>query len=389
MKTTHKPPQGVRVISEIRTQKQEIQAYIQKYYISKNRKQATITVQRYALEILYNCTDKYKPEELTLEDLEIIPSYCRKDLKLDPATINTNVLARIKTYLKRRGCYELAEAIKELRVREPEKYYDTLTQAEIKQIYQSIGQRTYHHGEYQKRLYRAIFTLALNTGQRREAIAQLNLEDLDLENKQIMFIRGMKNDRIHRSRIMDICVKHILEYLDLRPTTLKNEPALFVSPQKYERITGKYVNNTVKTLVAGAGINKKITAHSIRRTFIELADTAGLSMEDQKAGTGHKKMQTLCEYHDKLKPRIIPEDSYNAIFQGVYGDVVQPEPLIKKPGSRRPILDNGVEDLIQRATEKLLEGAIDKETFKLIIATQSGLVKNNESEVKMNVPGYL
>ena len=142
-----------------------------------------------------------------------------------------------------------------------EKKKPALTTQEIKRMKQKIDKNPYHKNINRDKL---IFSLGVSTGLRVSAISQLNVEDVDLENKKINVIE--KGDRYRVIEFGDNLKVLFEEYLKDRNKYFKdvNSNAMFLS-QKKSRIA----NNAIRNLLAkyAEGItDKHVSAHTLRRT---------------------------------------------------------------------------------------------------------------------------
>lgn len=92
-------------------------------------------------------------------------------------------------------------------------------------------------------------TLFLNCGMRLAELVGMNLDDIDLENRQIrLFGKGHKERMVY---LNDACMEALRLYLGKRNTMeglLPQEKAVFITRRRKERIS----NRRVEQLVTGA-----------------------------------------------------------------------------------------------------------------------------------------
>lgn len=142
-----------------------------------------------------------------------------------------------------------------------EKNKPALTTKEIKNMSKKIDDNPYHKNVNRDKL---IFSLGVATGLRVSAISQLNVEDVDLENKRLQVIE--KGDRYRVIEFGDN-LKELFElYLADREKYFGgiSTNAMFLSQKK-----GRITNNAIRNLLAkyAEGVtDKHVSAHTLRRT---------------------------------------------------------------------------------------------------------------------------
>lgn len=135
-----------------------------------------------------------------------------------------------------------------------------LTADEVNQMIQNI----HEHAETKlKNRDLCIFVMGVTTGLRSAAILQMNVEDIDFENRKIRVIE--KRNKTYDVMIDDTLYQCLLDWLvDRRKYFPKVETdALFVS-QWGERLSYRGINYMLQRY--SQGINKKVTPHVMRHT---------------------------------------------------------------------------------------------------------------------------
>ena len=172
-----------------------------------------------------------------------------------------------------------------------------LTKAEIKKIMDVIDQNP---SQVMKTRDKTIISLALSTGMRVGAIVNLNVNDLDFDEKSISVIE--KGNKSRQITIGDNAVQLLKNWLLVRDEKFKdvNTNALFIS-QKNVRITSKAVGDMIKRYTAEAGINKHITPHKCRSSAATNLAAAGVSVQAIAKQLGHSNISVTQKYIDVLK----------------------------------------------------------------------------------------
>jgi len=160
-----------------------------------------------------------------------------------------------------------------------------------------------------------ILELLYATGLRVTELVSINIQDIDLKESYIRcWGKGKKE------RMVDIhprAVEQLNNYLrDSRGMLLgkkKHESALFIN-HRGERLTRQWIWNILKTYSKRAGIQQKITPHTLRHSFASHLLQRGTSLRHVQELLGHSSISTTQVYthltnahlraeYDKAHPR--------------------------------------------------------------------------------------
>ena len=137
----------------------------------------------------------------------------------------------------------------------------------------------------------AIIDLLYSTGIRIGELVNLNIEDINFEDREcIVFGKGEKERRVYFDAKAK---KHIRDYLNTR---LDNNPALFVTldaPHNRLEISG--IEIRMRKLGRKLGLNK-IHPHKFRRTMATRAIDKGMPIEQVQKILGHSQIDTTMQY---------------------------------------------------------------------------------------------
>jgi site-specific recombinase XerD len=157
-----------------------------------------------------------------------------------------------------------------------------------------------HPGDY------AIIMTFLQTGIRLSELANLMIDDVDLEQK-LLTVRQGKGKKDRQIPLVDEVAKALHNYLRYRNTQLvlddevlflaKNGTSLNVSSIKY--IVAKYVKK--------AGIRKKVSVHTLRHTFGAHKADKNIGIATLQELMGHKKKETTLKYIHLAKTNLRQE----------------------------------------------------------------------------------
>lgn len=142
-----------------------------------------------------------------------------------------------------------------------EKNKPALTTREIRKMSMQIDENPYHKNVNRDKL---IFSLGITTGLRVSAISQLNIEDVDLDNKRLQVIE--KGDKYRVIEFGDNLKELFENYLNDREKYFGHldTNAMFIS-QKRQRITNAAIRNLLAKY-ADKVTDKHVSAHTLRRT---------------------------------------------------------------------------------------------------------------------------
>ncbi len=138
----------------------------------------------------------------------------------------------------------------------------------------------------------AILQVFLQTGIRVSELCQLKVQDVDLQNKvlRVRLGKGMVSRDIELEKKV---IQAIKNWMDKR----KNEDSEYLFLNKFgEQLTDRAIQMLVKAYAEKAGINKKVTPHSLRHTFATYKAENGVSPFQLKEWLGHQNLNTTQIY---------------------------------------------------------------------------------------------
>jgi integrase/recombinase XerD len=143
---------------------------------------------------------------------------------------------------------------------------------------------------------RAILELLYATGMRVSEISDMRLEDLNLE---LEFVRPMGKGR--KERIVPLgnkaksAVKTYLEKVRPKLSKSASVPFLFLSRRR-RKISRQGIWKIIKSYVAGLGIEKKVTPHTLRHSFATHLLERGADLRLIQEMLGHSDISTTQIY---------------------------------------------------------------------------------------------
>ncbi len=138
---------------------------------------------------------------------------------------------------------------------------------------------------------RAIIELLISTGMRVGELIQLNISDVDFNERECLVLG--KGDAQRVVYFDARCKFHLQEYLSDRTD---NNPSLFVSINKpYNRFKITGVEKMLQNLGKSCGV-KNVHPHKFKRTFATNAIDKGMPIEQVQRLLGHLQIDTTMHY---------------------------------------------------------------------------------------------
>ena len=155
---------------------------------------------------------------------------------------------------------------------------------------------TQFQSDFPERDY-CMVVLFLNCGMRLAELVGMNLEDIDLEQRQIrLFGKGHKERMVY---LNDACVEALQLYLHKRNTLeglLPQERAVFITRRRRERISNRRVEQLITGAMKAAGL-KGFSTHKLRHTAATLMyQTGNVDILTLKQLLGHSNVSTTQIY---------------------------------------------------------------------------------------------
>lgn len=156
-----------------------------------------------------------------------------------------------------------------------------LSQAEIAQFFAAIGRLK----------YRALFMAVYACGLRASEVVALRAEDIDSQRMVLRVCQGKgKKDRIVMlsPKLLEVLREY---YKAFRPTTW-----LFFGRDKSRPLNPRTVLLGCRRSARKAGLNKRVTTHTLRHSFATHLLEAGTDLRTIQALLGHRSLRTTALY---------------------------------------------------------------------------------------------
>lgn len=153
--------------------------------------------------------------------------------------------------------------------------------------------RARSHQERLKSRDMSIIMLFMTTGMRREALSEINIEDLCLQERRLVVTdKGMKT---HVYYLSDKVIDHLNEWLYLRDDMNKNNShALFISGNG-KRMTGSALYKLVEKY-CDAALGYHVSPHKLRSGFCSILYSEKEDIEFVRRAVGHSNIATTQRY---------------------------------------------------------------------------------------------
>ena len=136
---------------------------------------------------------------------------------------------------------------------------------------------------------RAMLLFFMSTGARREGVASLTIERLDLANRAALVIEKGNKRRV--VPFDDLTAEALNEWMKIRDP----EEYVFYNVRSRERLTGDGVYTIIRKLALKNGITGRSNPHGWRHLFAELYHQAGGSLASLSKLMGHKTTRVTAE----------------------------------------------------------------------------------------------
>lgn len=337
--------------------KEEVNKYLAKLRADRLSRR-TIEKDAVYLKTSLKYIDK-EPSDITIEDVERWQYEMVVNRKYEENTIYQSILI-LRKFLRFLGKSDITGQIKIPKRRKtppPEKEIWLLPDEQKMMAKKSKEMGTRDH---------AMIKVFLSSGVRASELRNIDISDINFD-EQTIHIRHGKGDK---SRIVcfDRETKNaLIEYLKERKIPTDGSDALFVSIYG-NRLSYKQILDRVKECTVLAGIDKTITPHKLRHTFVTtvIERTKDIPLAQKLAD--HVDIQTTMRYHHSTQEQVVAK--YQEYFD---------EPKAVK---EREIEQLSPEEIIRTLDTKYIKGEIPLEVYNRLLNKYGGRVEGQKFGVK-------
>ncbi|OKH14627.1 tyrosine-type recombinase/integrase [[Limnothrix rosea] IAM M-220] len=151
----------------------------------------------------------------------------------------------------------------------------------------------------------ALLRLLWDNALRRGEIVQINLEDLDMENRKVAILGKGKGTQRQDITLSKATVTALEEWIAVRPKQKGRVQPLFIALDHAHyghRLTGTAIYQLVRKTAKLAGIDKVMSPHRIRHSGITAAlDATNGDVRKVQKFSRHSDLNTLMIYDDNRK----------------------------------------------------------------------------------------
>ncbi|SNR83630.1 site-specific tyrosine recombinase/integron integrase [Desulfurobacterium atlanticum] len=215
-----------------------------------------------------------KPEEIDNKDIKKYLYYMVARKKVSTSTLNV-IINALKSYygeiLKKKFIYNVK------RPKKDKKLPVVLSRGEIRSILQAPTNIK----------HKAILVLAYSSGLRVGEVVRLKPEDIDV-NRGLIHIKGSKGRKDRYTLLSRTALKFLREYMK----SYHPKKWLFEGVKEGKHITTRTAEKIFKNACKKAGINKKVTFHSLRHSFATHLLESGTDLRYIQELLGHVHSKT-------------------------------------------------------------------------------------------------
>ena len=215
-----------------------------------------------------------------------------------PTTINRR-LSALRSLIQLANTLGMISWKLEVKNDQVESYRDTSGPGESN--FQKMIKANWNQRNQQKAIRdNAILRLLHDLGLRRSSVVNLDLADLEFEQKRL-WVTLKRRSQKKLKHLPDVTLNALLEWIKIRGTTPGAMFTNFDHAKKGQRLTGTSVYRLVRML--GEEIGIKTRPHGIRHTAItecvKKAKENGIGLEEVVDFSDHKEIKTLLVYRDR------------------------------------------------------------------------------------------
>lgn len=223
-------------------------------------------------------------DEITVHDIEQYLHYLAVDKALKARSRNRylSTLSSMFNYALKKEWVEKNPAafIDTARVTDQKKV--SLSEEEVSQLVESI----------EKPLLRLAVLFMAKTGLRVNEVVMLKLSAVDLETNIVHVIEG-KGGKYREVPIAESLRTELIDYLQ---ETREADSEFFFATKKTGRLSAQYINRELKMAAEALGWDKKITNHTMRRSFATNLLKKGVNIVTIQHLLGHASLRTTSIY---------------------------------------------------------------------------------------------
>lgn len=273
-----------------------IQGYITNFeQVLTYKRYAPRTISIYSANVFRFLLDIQKePQTLTKKDVEkyILTQISKKKLGFSSQKSLIMSLKLFFQLILKKNC-DLNDLYPD---RQEYKLPDVLSKAEVADILQNIPNKK----------HKTIIALIYSAGLRVSEVVNLQISDID-SGRMSVHIRGSKNNRDRYVALSEKLLVLLRDYFKL----FKPKQYLFEG-RNNSKYSVRAIQKIFSKAVARAGINKKVSVHSLRHSFATHLVEQGIDIRIIQELLGHKNIKTTQIYTHITSPTQIksPFDNF-------------------------------------------------------------------------------
>ena len=190
-----------------------------------------------------------------------------------------------------------------------------LTEDDFNAILKAVDSSTGDSGEEHRRGWRdkAILVLLMSTGMRRTALLNINISDVDFENKEISVIdKGEKRFVYKMNEMLEFTLNDWVRCRSQYGTGPKSD-ALFIS-NRGTRLSGRALSDMIKKY-SKQGLGYSISPHKLRAGFCSIMYNKTNDIEFVRRAVGHSNVTTTQRY-------IVTDSSERQKSSNIMGEIL-------------------------------------------------------------------
>lgn len=252
--------------------------------------------------------------------------------KLSPASICTKVSAVISLtrFLTENGWIEKnpGEFIKLPKISKQKGKTQALSQEEVKMLLENLKSEFlkakepgYNRDDYKAWLHYGIFLTMTTVGMRCSEFVNLKISHFSKSGTYYRLHLNLKGGEEHSPLIPEYLSEFILLFIKrCRSFSKSNDPLFPLETPGNKKMKREYLSKLITKIAKNYGIEKKISAHSLRATVASLLHKSNIPVGEIKDLLGHKSIMTTMMYVRKTD-----EENESAALKNPLGNMLNIE----------------------------------------------------------------
>ncbi len=172
--------------------------------------------------------------------------------------------------------------------------------------------------DYRAWVYYGIFLTLATVGMRCSELARLTLKDFKKAGEYYRLHLSLKGGEEHSPLIPAYLSDYLCLFIkNCRSFAKDTDPIFTLAPNSHQQIKREYLSKIITSIAKKYGVDRKISAHSLRATVASLLHKSNIPVGEIKELLGHKSIMTTMMYVRKTD-----EEKESAALKSPLGNIL-------------------------------------------------------------------